>query len=117
MDLQAFVRNALVQIVEGIKGAQDATAESMSGGSRKGRINPSIASLQGDMAKQGFLVSSNGEPVRLVEFDVAVTVEEKAGAETGIKVLGLSIGGDLQNKEASTSRLRFAVPIEYPREP
>ncbi len=54
-------------------------------------------------------------PVEFVEFDIAVTAEETAGAEAGVKVLGLSIAGDLGGKSGTVSRVKFRVPIEWPR--
>ena len=56
--------------------------------------------------------------VQEVEFDIAVTVsdEEKAGVNAGIKVVGLSAGGEDSaiSKTSKISRIRFTIPIIPP---
>ncbi len=115
MDLKDFVSKTLSQIVEGIKEVQADQAEVEPSGRLTGRINPPLSTPPGALQQKGVWVTDMDCTVELVEFDIAVTAEEAAGAEASVKVLGLSIAGDLGGKSGTVSRVRFRVPIEGPR--
>ncbi len=115
MDLKDFVSKTLSQIVEGIKEVQAGQTDVESSGRIAGRVNPPLMTAPGGLERKGVWVTDLEIPVEFVEFDIAVTAEETAGAEAGVKVLGLSIAGDLGGKLGTVSRVRFRVPIEWPR--
>jgi hypothetical protein len=114
MDLKDFVATTLQQIVEGV--AQAAPAVSALGGAVSPAFYP-----KGD-ATHGFLgtaKSGDSEPVYAVSFDVAVVVGSAAGIEGGGKLQVASIfsvGGkaSTNDKEETTSRLKFMVPLLLP---
>lgn len=126
MDVQEFVQQTLMQIVNGVRGAQEELGNSSNGrtlkgppkdGSTTGRVNPPYESVGGDLSKQSAF-SEDGHLLQAVEFDMAVTVEEGASAKAGIKVLGLGGGsGDFAARTSSVSRVKFSVLVEMPRTP
>lgn len=113
MDLATFVRETLVQIVEGVSAA---TIEIDNLGTNA-RINPGIENAH------------NGGQARPVEFDVAVTVSQgsenkdqvKAGGSLSVlAVVGIKAGAEglsdtaaMQRSEA-VSRVKFSVMIAQP---
>jgi hypothetical protein len=109
MDVKDFVENTLVQIVEGVNSANSKLKETGA------IISPKNVSPIRDGTTYN---TATGQLVNLIEFDVAVTVNEKdtAGGGGGIKIAGISIGGQLQNETAnqSVSRIKFSVPLTLP---
>ncbi len=108
IELGAFVQETLVQIVEGVRGAQSATEGTGAVVSPK-----SVQVVQSGTAyvKTGLL------PVaRLVEFDVAVTASEEVGAKGKIGVFSLGLGAEAGGSTASSvvSRVKFGVFIQLP---
>lgn len=101
MDIETFVRDTITGIVRGVAGAQTATAGDGA------RINPRIRS-------EGKIVSGHNRPVSEVRFSVAVTAEDVAHGHGGIKVLGISAGGDGSTTQEHTSRVEFTVPVCWP---
>ena len=105
MKLKEFVRETLVQILEGVKEAQ-ATAKGMGA-----IINPRLNVIDS-------LECSSEILVRNVDFDVVVT--EQKGIETkgglGIFVGGLGVGttGKSDEGKEAVNRIKFSVPISYP---
>lgn len=104
MELQEFVQKTIVEIISGIKSASENLGE--------GYVNPTPT---GELPKNSLNYFS--EIIQNVEFDVAVTVEEKneSGVEGKISVLGYRIGGGVNSdKTASTvTRIKFVVPLLY----
>jgi hypothetical protein len=113
MKLSEFVSNTLVQIVEGVQSAQEAT------GSIGGVVNPSpVEKMPPGDKIDGFAydeVKGTYLKIQQVRFDVAVTATEEAGAGAIVGVLG--IGGKLQSSDTAQSagRIQFEVDIALPR--
>lgn len=114
MDLETFVAGSLRAIVAGLRRAQAEGdgSEAREDHRRLGALNPTLTRTPPDAVR---LLSANGEPVYEVAFDIAVTVAEKAGANTSIKVFGLGIDGSTESSGNTVSRLQFKLPIEWPR--
>lgn len=113
MELQEFVQSALQQVLDGVKEAQAAV-------SGDAEVNPTIWSHGREgAAKHGILESSGGKWIHLVDFDVAVTAGESEGKKGGIGVVvgavGLGSRREASSENATVSRIRFAVPVAYPR--
>lgn len=55
----------------------------------------------------------------MLTFDIAVTTTDASGSTGGggLKVLGVSFGGELQQEtqNAIASRVQFSIPIVWPR--
>ena len=110
MDLDEFVETVLKDVLSGIRNVQK---------------DPSIGSFvvpamigghdYADHARvsiQAHLTST------IIDFDIAVTVEESSAVtgEGGIKIAGIGakVEGDSQAKDTRTSRIQFAVPVLLP---
>ena len=109
MDIQEFVRESLIQIVEGIAGAKASKSE----------VNPGLAIAEGAKVPSSVLVTVNrGRPVFLVDFDLAVTSTGKteASGKAGIAIVQVfNAGGEksASNETISATRIKFVVPIAY----
>lgn len=114
MDLKEFVRVTLTQVTEGVKEAQEAVR------AQGGFVNPTVHTSQKD--ESHFAGLHDGQNVFLVDFDVAVTVNEGTGtnAEAKLKVASLfalgTSGKSSENQEYS-SRIKFKVPLALPVDP
>jgi hypothetical protein len=101
MELKEFVTETLVQIQEGIQSAID----KCQAGKLVGVINP----VWGDPADIG------KDHIRIVEFDVAVTVATKKAGKAGAKlrVVAVELGGDASKsvEQSTVSHVKFSVPI------
>lgn len=94
MELKEFISSTILQIIDGVKEAQDV---------HKALVNP--------------YVGLGYEDPKQVDFDVAVSVEEKTNAEGGAKinVLGSKLGGgaSIEGVEKSITKVKFSVPLKY----
>lgn len=110
MDLDEFIKSALVKVLSGIREAQ--TDENVGAfvvpGGDGGHEYPKNARVS----------SSARLKSTIIDFDVAVTVEssDKAGVGGGLKIAGFGIGaeGETATKDTRVSRIQFGVPIMLP---
>lgn len=113
MDIQAFVRETLRQIITGVTEARNDSGQ--------GIVNPRTVQYP---ASKPIPVESRSL-IKEIEFDIAVTVEEhknrsteaEAGAGGLLKVVStLKAGGKLESSSAniSVSRVKFSVPVQFP---
>lgn len=118
MDLQVFVREALVQVTRGVVEADEALREV------GGLVNPHGVYLTNAPGAQQPFVSWDPQGAgrhrlaQVVEFDIAVYVSEEQakGAGGGLKISILHAGGhaEVGTASGSESRLRFSVPLVMP---
>ena len=110
MELGEFVNQTLSQIVHGIGKAQGSTVH------RNG-INPTVAVYNKTNALM--CMSDDGRWIKDVEFDVAVTTEDVHGSKKGLGIFVASIGAGIQGtseqKSVIVSRIKFSVPVVYPK--
>lgn len=111
MELDEFVTSILSDIVKGI---QDAQASDSVGK----YVAPSGIGGH-DYAKHNRVSSGGRLSSTIVDFDIAVTVEETSNVSGsgGIKVAGIgaSIDRDSLSKDVRVSRIQFAVPLLLPK--
>lgn len=117
MDLKEFISESIVEIVEGIVDAQSRIK------SDDALIIPSVQNVFTQSQSGGTNLAigwdKKGNMIHSVEFDVAVTSSEGTetkggiGVVAGIVALG-SQGKSLENNQ-SISRLKFRIPISFPR--
>lgn len=105
MTLQEFVRDSLLQIKNGVDEAKQKNKDI---GMEVEALGKQEASCMTADRRVGFLV----------DFDVAVTVSEKAGNEVGAGILVASLfnaGGKktADSEQSSVSRIRFCVPVVF----
>ncbi len=111
MELREFVTETLIAIQEGVQEAIHRWTE----GQRTGVINPVWN------VKDGVTVDWK-DYERVVEFDVAVTATDKAGAtgKGGIKVftvVDVGAEGSTSSERSTVSRIKFSIPIVPPLQP
>jgi hypothetical protein len=110
VELSDFERDTLVQIVRGIRAAQ---------------AMPEVGKCVPEGEIQAFAFPHEFGVVQgfhnigtAVKFDVAIVAERNteagAKAEIGVGVLEAAIGGSKGGRQASTSRIQFAVPLLIP---
>lgn len=113
MELKEFVTAVLTEIIDGVKDAQRESEHA-----REGEVNPLLSTNQGDLQRQGRLVSRWGQLVQSVKFDVAVTAEERTGTKSGIGIfigaVGIGSQGESKASQTSESRIQFEVPVSLP---
>lgn len=113
MELGEFVKATLVQIVEGVKHAQEAVGKSGA------IINPGTYGSPGTSLTVAEVGKKGLWHPQLFEFDVALTVEEGKGTKGGIGVLAgivdLGSQGHSESHASSVSRVKFAVYVALPR--
>ncbi|WP_281051529.1 hypothetical protein [Thauera sp. GDN1] len=104
MELDAFIKEALVQISNGIQSANEVLAPSRE--KDDGTELPKLYLLSpGKKQEQG-----NG-----VHFDVAITSqmesEGKGGTKVKLAVVEVDLGGKLATSEQAVSRIQFSVTV------
>jgi len=109
MNLDEFVKEVLIEIISGIRGAQD-----VKGGAF---IVPSGDGGH-EYAKHSRVSSSARLKSTIVDFDIALTAEDssKTAGGGGLKVVGIgaNIQGESSSKDTTVSRIQFAIPILLP---
>jgi hypothetical protein len=117
MELQRFIRQSLVEIMNGIKDAQDDLR-----GKSHGRICPRLSPAitpHGHDTLLGISTEAN-RPIHLVEYDVAVEVSDKgSGASVegvgSIAVFSAKVGAKTASRDLKdAARLKFSIPVSYP---
>ena len=97
VELKDFIRQTLVDISEGVREANSAYKQA-----RKSQENAFI------------LTPGRGkEEGTGIHFDVAVTTHAAKGGQASIKVLSLGVGGELQHRSESVSRIQFTVTVHH----
>ncbi|MFH1719034.1 MAG: hypothetical protein ABIF19_16900 [Planctomycetota bacterium] len=112
MELKEFVTEALLQIAGGIEAAQNKLHESGSAA----RINTSVS-----RDDSGTLVTGGRRhSVEFVEFDVAILANSGTEIKAGVgltvaSLLSLNAGGRSNESHGSESRIKFKIPVAYPK--
>jgi hypothetical protein len=113
LELKDFVRETLTQISEGVQESLVAVRKS------GGYVNPATRTNAKNTDSSHFSSMQNGQQVFLVDFDVAITVEEDTGTNAHAKlkvasILSLGVGGESGNKSSATNHISFKVPMALP---
>ncbi len=91
MELKDFIKETLVEIIEGVKDAQGAI-------------------------DSGSVVGRRQESAQTVDFDVAVTTSSATEGGGKVSVMGIgSAGLEGSTSSEAVTRIKFAVPIDLPR--
>jgi len=115
INLQDFITEALVQIVTGVKEAQNQV------GNTGAKINPIDSMFHQGVYK--YAEGGYGSPEeygQTIEFDMAVTAADKGELKGGIGVVSglINIGYKAEKgvETSSISRIKFSVPVFLPRQ-
>jgi len=104
MKLEEFVKESLLQIISGVKEANESIE------AKDASVNP-VSMGKAQVHERTYL----SIPVQNIEFDVAVSVSEGAKAGGGLTVMGMGVKGGVSETSSTVSRIRFQVPIALPR--
>lgn len=103
MELHEFVKETLVQIVNGIVEAQK---------------NDIIRDNNASVVPFGVSTSDMKLANREIEFDVVITTQTESSAKGGIGIFvgGLGVGtqGKLNANDSLVNRVKFSVPVLFP---
>jgi len=135
VELKDFVKRALVEVIEAVREAAEETRQVEDGA----RVSPRLYSGSGQPVFGVDRVDGGGIAFP-VDFDLAITVEEReenaagvggkvgAAAETRLNIvsvfrLGASASGEAQGETRKTAadamttvqRIRFSVPVRFPQ--
>lgn len=106
MELKEFIAETLVQIQEGVG---DAIKRRSATYGAAGVINPVFGATMN---------ATGADHLQKVEFDIAVTVSDKAtgGGKAGLKVFSVELSGEVSKgaEQSSVSRIKFTVPVIPP---
>ncbi|MCM1079127.1 MAG: hypothetical protein NC344_05805 [Bacteroidales bacterium] len=110
MELKEFIKAAVSDITNAVSELQ---AELDNGAI----VNPTLP--KGEYGKH-LMVNNEIREIERLNFDVAVTVAESTGQESGVKggisILGAKTGSESSTKAENVSRLTFSVPVVLPSE-
>ncbi|MGL6159485.1 hypothetical protein [Microbulbifer sp.] len=117
MDLKEFIRESLVQISEGIIEANEQLKDTTA------IANPHGIQAYSNEAKAYGRINETFQQkeqlVQLVDFDVALHADSGSEAGGGLKLSIASIGVDGGKKStessSSESRIKFSIPMVYPK--
>ena len=103
MELQNFVAETLLQMIEGVRIAQS--------GEEGSNVNADMsgAAFGGNLVNVG----TYGVATR-VDFDVSVSAETSGGAGAKLTVFGVGVGGGVDHKAGAANRISFSVPVRLP---
>ena len=103
MELHEFVRETLVQIINGIVEAQN---------------NETILKNNASIVPYGVSSSDLKLAHREIEFNVVITAQTESSTKAGIDIfvggLGLGTQGKLGANDTNENRVKFSIPILFP---
>lgn len=110
MNIQDFIKTAIVEIVKGVAEAREAVEEfGASAGSDE---------LYGYVKDNKVMTDANGRQVTIVEFDIVLAQIDATNSKGGIGVfmgaVGAGIQGASRGESSNNSRIKFNVPVVLP---
>ena len=110
MELNQFIKEVLTNIVSGIRSAQEQEG-----------VGPFVVPSGDsghDYATHSRFSNSAQLKSTIVDFDIALTVEESGKTAGGgvLKVAGIgaSVSGESSSKDTKVSRIQFSIPVLLP---
>jgi hypothetical protein len=113
MELDKFIKDALVEIAKGVEGAKSEVEQ------LGGKVNPEATSvIEAIHARRKNLEPTSYKPEQLIEFDIGLQIieESNVGGEGKVKVLSFSVGANGSSTDTlkSEHRIKFSVPMQLP---
>ena len=103
MNLSEFIDETLTEVLSGIRAAQK-----KAGGDHIG------AEMYADATTQGILSGGTSGHFTVVQFDVSVAVENKAGGKGGLKVWSVGVEAGGEHSSQHTNRVKFSIHVKLP---
>lgn len=117
MELQKFVSKTLREVMAGVRDAQEYAT------TIGAEVNPAVgeAKVEDNPSYVGVRVGRTGfVPVKQIEFDIAVTSSDSAEQRVGAGIFVVNFGAGVKStsnaSDSSISRVRFGVPVAFPRQ-
>lgn len=107
MELKEFIKTALSDITGAVSELQ---AELKNGAV----INPTLPYPVSMRTVKALDDSEGNRVVSDISFDIAVTIADSKGANAGLSVFSIGIGGKMNSKEQNVSRISFSIPVALP---
>jgi hypothetical protein len=104
MNLSEFVEETLSEVLAGIRAAQK----------KEGGKNVA-AEMYADASRQGVISGGTSGFFTVVQFDVSVAAETKAGGKGGLRVWSVGVEGSGEHTAQSTNRVKFSVHVKLPQ--
>jgi hypothetical protein len=109
MELKQYVKETLLQIIDGVKEAQEEAL-------KKGAIiNP--VNIRGGNATNVY-INDNSVCVNNIDFEVEISTTDETNTTTGVGIyvagLGLGTKNNDKGKNLATNKLAFSVPTTLP---
>jgi hypothetical protein len=112
MELKEFIEETILQIVEGVKSAQDKTKGTGT------KINPDGIFL--NIATEQNLRGERGEHVSVINYEIAITETKGKGGKAGIGVffgnIGIGAEEKTDTKNMSVNSIKFSIPVILPKQ-
>jgi hypothetical protein len=103
MNLSEFVEETLTEILAGIRSAQ-----------KKEGGDHISAEMYGDGSALGIISGGPSGFFTVVQFDVSVAAETKAGGKGGLRVWSVGVEGSGEHNSHHTNRVKFSVHLKLP---
>jgi hypothetical protein len=103
MNLSEFVEETLTEVLNGIKAAQ-----------KKEGGDHISAEMYGDASALGIISGGTSGFFTVVQFDVSVAAETKAGGKGGLRVWSVGVEGSGEHTSHQTNRVKFSVHLKLP---
>jgi Trypsin-co-occurring domain 2 len=103
MNLSEFVEETLTEVLAGIRSAQ-----------KKEGGDHISAEMYGDASTLGIISGGPSGFFTVVQFDVSIAAETKAGGKGGLRVWSVGIEGSGEHTSHHTNRVKFSVHLKLP---
>jgi hypothetical protein len=103
MNLSEFVEETLSEILGGIRAAQ-----------KKEGGDDVAAQMHANPHEQGIIHGGVSGYFTVVQFDVSVAAETKAGGKGGLRVWSVGVEGSGEHSSHYTNRVKFSVHMRLP---
>lgn len=111
MELKQYVKETLLQIIDGVKEAQEEALE-------KGAIINPVNIRGGNAANEYININDNSVCVNNIDFEVEISTTDETNTSTGIGIyvagLGLGTKNNDKGRNLATNKLAFSVPTTLP---
>lgn len=111
MELKQYVKETLLQIIDGVKEAQEEALE-------KGAIINPVNIRGGNATNEYININDNSVCVNNIDFEVEISTTDETNTTTGVGIyvagLGLGTKNNDKGKNLATNKLAFSVPTTLP---
>lgn len=112
MTLEEFITDTIIQIIKGVKNAQDFAKQNGA------KVNPSNIKMLGNENSPAYWDNYNSIAGQSIDFDISVTTHEEGQTEgkAGVFVAFLKAGvsGKESSEQIAVNKIKFSIPVFLP---